>query len=235
MGTEGSGGASLFCSVHNSQSFHLSMCRLLVVRSQDPFDPCSHLTRFASLCRSSKEFQGHGWGCAWREEGRGWQIYRNLCPIWEDDPSRFPRTTLLVTHARSAFEDKDIAVENNMPFSDGERVFIFNGELRGVRIREEGRIGAEKIFNFIRRFDRGDMLAALKKAAGLIQNRTRYIRGMNILMVKERTIYLSTFFSEDEDYFTIRFKEGRELVICSEAYPSEGGWQSVANGTVREW
>jgi len=36
-----------------------------------------------------------------------------------------------VAHARSAFEDKDIVVENNMPFTDGERVFIFNGELRG--------------------------------------------------------------------------------------------------------
>ena len=27
-----------------------------------------------------------------------------------------------------------------------------NGELQGVRIREEGRIGAEKIFNFIKQY-----------------------------------------------------------------------------------
>lgn len=211
------------------------MCRLLVVRSQEPFDPSDHLTRFASIARNSKEYQGHGWGCAWRDDGRGWQIYRNIRPVWEDDFSRFPRTSLFMAHARSAFEDRDILVENNMPFSDGERVFIFNGELRGVKIREEGRIGAEKIFNFIRRFDTGDTLAALKKAAGLIRNRTRYIRGMNIIMVKERAIYLSTFFSEDEEYFTIRCKEGPELVICSEVYPSEKGWQSVANETVRVW
>jgi hypothetical protein len=51
----------------------------------------------------------------------------------------------------------------------------------------------EKIFNFIRRFDSGDTFAALKKAVGLIRNRTRHIRGMNIILVKERTIYLSTF------------------------------------------
>lgn len=126
-------------------------------------------------------------------------------------------------------------VENNMPFSDGERVFIFNGELRGVKIREEGRIGAEKIFNFIRRFDSGDTLAALKKAVEIIRNRTRYIRAMNIIVVKERSVYLSTFFTEDEEYFTMRYKEGPELVICSEAYPSEEGWRRIANETVREW
>jgi len=211
------------------------MCRLLVVRSQDALTPASYLERFASIARNSKEYQGHGWGCAWKDDGQSWQIYRNIRPVWEDDFSRFPRTSLFIAHARSAFEDRDIVVENNMPFSDGERVFIFNGELRGVKIREEGRIGAEKIFNFIRRFDTGDTLAALKKAAGLIRNRTRYIRGMNIIMVKGRAIYLSTFFSEDEEYFTIRCKEGPELVICSEVYPSEEGWQCIANETVRVW
>ena len=213
----------------------LDMCRLLVVRSQKLFDPREHLERFASVCKNSKEYQGHGWGCAWKDSGQRWQTYRNIRPVWEDDLSRFPRTSLLIAHARSAFEDRDIVVENNMPFSDGERVFVFNGELRGVKIREEGRIGAEKIFNFIRRFDRGDTLAALKKAVELIRNRTKYIRAMNIIMVKESGIYLSTFFSEDEEYFTMRYKEGPELVVCSEAYPSEGGWCRIANETVREW
>jgi predicted glutamine amidotransferase len=211
------------------------MCRLLVVRSPKPFDPRDHLTRFAFVCRNSKEYQGHGWGCAWEGEEKTWQVYRNIRPVWEDDLSKFPRTSLLIAHARSAFEDKDICVENNMPFTDGERVFIFNGELRGVKIREEGRIGAEKIFNFIRRFDSGDTLAALKKAAGLIRNRTRFIRAMNIIMVKGRDIYLSTFFTGDEEYFTIRYKEGPELVICSEAFPSEEGWCGIANDTIREW
>jgi hypothetical protein len=58
---------------------------------------------------------------------------------------------------------------------------------------------------------------------------------MNIILVKERSIYLSTFFTGDEEYFTMRYKEGPELVICSEAFPSEEGWQSIANETVRAW
>ena len=211
------------------------MCRLLVVRSLEPFDPVPHLVTFASIAKNSKEFQGHGWGCAWKDGGEQWQIYRNVRPIWEDDPSRFPRTSLLVAHARSAFEDKDIVVENNMPFTDGERVFIFNGELRGVKLQEQGRIGAEKIFNFIRRFDHGDTLSALKKAVGIIRNRTRSIRAMNIILVKGRTVYLSTYFTGDEDYFTLRYREVPELIICSEVYPSEEGWKGVANGTVGVW
>lgn len=211
------------------------MCRLLVVRSQQPFSPAEYLTPFALIARNSKEYQGHGWGCAWKDEDQPWQLYKNIRPVWEDDFSRFPRTTLLLAHARSAFEDRDIVIENNMPFTDGERVFIFNGELRGVKIKEQGRIGAEKIFNFIRRFDSGDTLAALKKAVHLIRNRTRQIRGMNIILAKERAIYLSTFFTAEEDYFTMRYREGPELVICSEAFPSEEGWKSVPNETVREW
>lgn len=211
------------------------MCRLLAVRSEEPFNPVDYLTPFALIAKNSKEYQGHGWGCAWKGPGEKWELYRNIRPVWEDDPSRFPRTSLLVAHARSAFEDRDIVVENNMPFTDGERIFIFNGELRGVKIRQQGRIGAEKIFNFIRRFDGGDTLAALKKAVGLIRNRTRVIRGMNIIMVRGSGIFLSTFFTGDPDYFTMRYKEGPELVICSEAFPSGEGWQSIPNETVREW
>jgi len=212
-----------------------NMCRLLVVRSEKPFDPRSHLERFATLCRLSKEYQGHGWGCAWEDSQGGWGLYRNISPIWKDDRSQFPRTSLFIAHARSAFEDRDIVVENNMPFTDGERVFIFNGELRGVRIREEGRIGAEKLFNFIRRFDTGDLLGALRKAVAIIRNRTRSIKAMNIILVKGRSVYLSTFFTADEEYFTMRYREEPELVICSEPYPDEEGWKRIPNETVRAW
>ena len=191
--------------------------------------------RFAEIARNSREYQGHGWGCAYRDETGGWRIYHNIKPVWEDDVSRFGATGLLVAHARSAFEDKDIVVENNMPFFDGRTVYIFNGELRGVKIRETGRIGAEKIFNYIRRFDKGDTCEALAKAVAIIRNRTRHIRGMNIIMVNESGIFVSSYFSEDDDYFTLHYKEDRELVICSAPYPDENNWHAIANESVRAW
>ena len=87
------------------------MCRLLTVRSQTPFAIGPHLEKFAHIVKTSREYQGHGWGCAYQDPAGLWQFYRNIKPVWEDDLSRFGETSLLVVHARSAFEDKDIVVE----------------------------------------------------------------------------------------------------------------------------
>jgi predicted glutamine amidotransferase len=211
------------------------MCRLLTIRSREPFAISPRLKQFADIAKNSTEYQGHGWGCAYLDPDNRWRIHRNIDPIWEDDLNRFDSTRLLVVHARSAFEDRDIVVENNMPFFDGRTVYIFNGELRGVKIREQGRIGAEKIFNYIRRFDKGNTGKALEKAVGIIKKRTRYIRGMNIIMVNDGGIYVSSLFNENKAYFTMRYREGTDLVICSEAFPGEDNWQRMANDSVRVW
>ncbi len=211
------------------------MCRLLTIRSQTAFPIAPHLEKFAQVAQNSTEYQGHGWGCAYLDDTAGWKFYKNIHPIWDDDFSRFGRTSLLVVHARSAFEDRDIAIENNMPFFDGRTVFIFNGELRGVKIREEGRIGAEKIFNYIRRFDKGDTGRALEKAVGIIKKRSRRIRGMNIIMVNSGGIFVSSHFTEDGDYYTLRYRDGRELIICSAPYSGKTGWQTIANDSLRVW
>jgi glutamine amidotransferase len=194
-----------------------------------------YLETFARISKNSKEYQGHGWGCAYKDVGGAWKLYRDIRPIWEDDLGQFPQTLLLVAHARSAFDDRDIVVENNMPFFDGQTVFVFNGELRGVKIREKGRIGAEKIFNFIRRFDRGDTEAAMRRAIGILKKRTRYIRAMNIIMVNDRRIHVASTFSEQESYFTMHHREGPPFIVCSESFPGETGWESIPNHSVRTW
>ena len=93
------------------------MCRLLTVRSKKPFPTVPHLKKFADIARNSKEYQGHGWGCAYLDETDVWRFYKNIHPVWEDDLSRFGTTTLLVAHARSAFEDRDIVIDTTCPFS----------------------------------------------------------------------------------------------------------------------
>lgn len=192
------------------------------------------LRPFAELAMNSREYQGHGWGCASLAGGR-WQTYRDIRPVWEDDLSQFAPTTVFIAHARSAFRDEGIAVENNMPFSDGESVFVFNGELNGVRIREHGRIGAEKIYNFIRRFDSGDKLAALTRGTEIIARRTRYVRAMNIVLAHGASAWLATQFNEAPDYFQMyRTTRGPLQLVCSEPFPGERGWSPIANGTVAE-
>lgn len=209
------------------------MCRLLCIRARERFEIKPHLETFAAIARDSREYQGHGWGCAWLTDG-GFQQYHNIKPVWEDDKPDFGTTRLFLAHARSAFKDEGIRVENNMPFADDRHVFIFNGELRGVRIKEEGRIGAEKIFNYIKRFDKGNTLEALERALGIIKKRTRYIRALNLIMASRDCVFAASHFSEDPDYFQMHTVDKDSLtIICSEVYPNDQGWQRFDNHAIR--
>lgn len=208
------------------------MCRLLYVRAHSPFAIRDHLEVFAEISKDSPEYQGHGWGCAWERDGQ-WQFHHDIRPVWEDDVRGFGTTTLLVAHARSAFRDEGICVENNMPFFDGRYVFIFNGELQGVRIREEGRIGAEKIFNYVKRFDTEDMFASIKRGVSVIEKRTRYIRAMNFVMSSLDSSFMATIFAENPDYFQLHRRQDAEIdLVCSVAYPGERNWKAIENRTV---
>ena len=214
------------------------MCRLLCVRGDggdgEGFAMEEHLEALAAIARDSREYQGHGWGCAWIDAGR-WRFHHDISPIWRDSERPAGRTTLLVAHARSAFRDEGIRVENNMPFSDGERVFAFNGELHGVRIRERGRIGAEKVFNFVKRFDRGDFATALARGLDAIERRTRHMRAMNVV-VADRThaVHVASRFREDPEYFEMCAADADGArILCSEPYPRTAPslhWTPIANG-----
>ncbi len=210
------------------------MCRLLYVNSKNKFSCTEHLNKFAEISRNSKEFQGHGWGCAYFQNGR-WNYYKNVKPIWEDDLSQFGDSDRLIAHARSAFKDEGIVVENNMPFYDGKYIFIFNGELRGVKIKEEGKIGAEKIFNYIKRFDKSNIKDALSKGAEIIKKKSSFIRAMNIIMADERSAYVYSHFNEDEDYFTMYLKKNIEIsIVCSEKLSNENDWAPIQNNSLTE-
>ncbi len=210
------------------------MCRLLYINSKNTFSISAYLEKFAEVSKNSKEFQGHGWGCAYLENGN-WKYYKNVMPIWEDDFSKFSSTTRLIVHARSAFMDEGIVVENNMPFYDDNYVFIFNGELRGVKIKEQGRIGAEKIFNYIKRFDNGDTKEMLRKGTEIILKKTNYVRAMNIILSNKKASYVYSYFNEDADYFTMYKKETEnDVVVCSEKLSDEEGWMPIQNKTLME-
>lgn len=208
------------------------MCRLLLVKSENLFQTNDFLKKFAEVARNSREFQGHGWGCALLQNS-AWKIYRNVNPIWTDKFDSFPPTSFLLAHARSAFRDEGIVVENNMPFFDGEYVFIFNGELQGVKIKETGRIGAEKIFNYIKRFNQGNLCQALEKSVPIIEKRTTFIRALNLIIADRNFACLNSLFNTDFDYFTLHRKTtGFQTIICSEPFPGETDWEKIANHTI---
>ncbi len=211
------------------------MCRLLMVFNPEGFEPDPHLHAFRQLSKASREFQGHGWGCTWLDENNHWHCYHNIAPVWEDEISGFSRTRVLLAHARSAFRDEGIVIENNMPFSDDHRVFVFNGELQGVRIKAQGRIGAEKIFNTVKRFDQGDLAAAVERGVMVITKRTRYIRAMNFLLADRNEIHLCSVYNEDPEYFQLHETEMENAhIICSTPYPdTRADWRTIPNNTLR--
>jgi predicted glutamine amidotransferase len=211
------------------------MCRLLAVRDADSFSIPDQLVPFAAIARNSREYQGHGWGCAWLEAGE-WRLHRSITPIWEDDLGRFGQARVLLAHARSAFRDEGIAVENNMPFVSGTAAFIFNGELRGVRIPATGRIGAEKLFGFLLQVRDGNGEPATLRGIDIVRRRTRYIRAMNFVLARGRTLQLYSYFNEDADYFTMHVRRaGSRLTICSEPFPLEQDWTAFGNGALEEF
>jgi predicted glutamine amidotransferase len=209
------------------------MCRLLLVKSQNEFPIVDHLRQFAHVAKHSREYQGHGWGCAYLVDNE-WQIYKNIKPIWEDDLEQFGKTMQLLAHARSAFRNEGIKVENNMPFQKDGIIYIFNGELQGVKIKEQGRIGAEKIFNYILRFHNDDLLQALKKGIEIIKKHTTYVRAINIIMSDKKLVYVSSGFNEAADYFTMHYKKTDDfLLICSDPYAGESDWHEIPNHTTK--
>ena len=206
------------------------MCRFLMMRGEQPFQALPVLESFRERCRDSREYQGHGWGAAWRSSG-AWSRYRSLTPIWDDDPDLPSEVDFLVVHARSAFRDEGIDIENNMPFYRGERVFVFNGELQGVRLQVPGRIGAEKIFNLIEGRDEGDLDVAVAACDSLLVSKSARVRAMNLALTDGDRIYTSCRFTELPDYFTLHYREGALAAVCSERL--DDSFKPMASGERR--
>ena len=201
-----------------------------MMRSDAPFPTDEVLATFRRKCRESVEYQGHGWGAAWRAAGI-WSRHKSLTPIWEDEFEIPKEVDFLIVHARSAFKDTGIMIENNMPFYRDERVFVFNGELRGVRLRVPGRIGAEKVFNLIERAvnqDDQDLSKALGATEALLLSKSDYVRALNVAVADGDRIYARCRFNESPDYFTLHFRDDAIRAVCSE--PLDAAYRPMQNG-----
>ncbi len=207
------------------------MCRILAVRSPNPIDIPNHLEKLANISKNSKEFQGHGWGITYFENNQ-WKLHKKIDPIWESDFSFLGESNIFLAHARSAFQDEGITLENNMPFLSNHLAFIFNGELRGVKIKEKGRIGAEKIFNFIQRFNNGDLEKGIDKAVGLINKRADYVRALNFIISDGDKLYTMCQYNEDPEYFNLHKSSNDDLTIVSSEMYGPYSWEKILPGKV---
>lgn len=221
------------------------MCRFLALRALEPVEPGPFFEAFARACRTSREYQGHGWGIAWADGGV-WHASHGLEPVWDAAVPPAPASPLFLLHARSAFRNERIAIENNMPFVADGTAFAFNGELHGVRLRVPGGTGAWKLFHLYRRFARtvgGDGAAALRRLDAVTCARSSYVRAMNVVVSDGARVWVHTRFGEDPAYFTLwrtMFDRPAGAVSCVASDPlefGEGGrasWTPVPNGATFE-
>lgn len=212
------------------------MCRLLAVGAAAPFEIGAPLTALADIARHSPEYQGDGWGCAWWDDDEAtWRCHHSIRPIWDDRWPMIRPTRRLLAHARSAFHNEDIAIENNMPFVENATAFVFNGELRGVRLAVNGRIGAEKLFRFVQRLGGDRDATTLARATDVVSRRTGYVRAMNFVLATKDRFLVASRFGENPEYFTMHQSTAPGRVVVSSApYPGEVGWGPIANGAVFE-
>ena len=149
---------------------------------------------------------------------------------------------MALIHARSAFRDEGIVVENNMPFLSGDLAFAFNGEIHGVRLSVPGATGAARLFRLLERFATaagGDTLGALARLDELIASRSDYVRALNIVVSDGRSLLVNTRYSENPDYFALHTAAvpAAGLRLVSSERVSTGDvtpeWVPIPNHTTR--
>ena len=102
-----------------------------------------------------------------------------------------------------------------------------------MRIREQGRIGAEKIFHYLKRFNEQYAVEGLQRGVSVIKKRTRYVRAMNFVIADTQRSRLVSTFGEDPDYFQLHRTQLQGLdIVCSAPLPEWTGWTSIENGSI---
>lgn len=203
------------------------MCRFAILSASEPRDPRPLLTAFADMARTSRTFdddwQGDGWGVAWKDHIGNWKSYHSLLPIWEntDAFSSIPATTHLAMHARSAsFDHHKGQLSHNQPYRTHQSCFVFNGLLRQVRLpaRLEGSIGAQKIWSLLQRFlNKYPPQIALEKTALVLKNASAQIHAANIGLIHDDSLYALNLYSRNPEYYALRTVNTPELRIIASA------------------
>lgn len=190
------------------------------------------------MCKNNSEWQGDGWGIAWKVDDGKWKLDKSLKPIWEeiDTFEKISLSNIFVIHARGAsFPKHKDNIEYNQPFINSDMCFVFNGELYGVTLKAEGHIGSQKIFSLIKHnLDMNDPKMTLKKVQELLITNSKGILGCNMAFSIDRSLYASCYFGDQDkkDYYTVRYYSDENLsIICSEKinnYP----WIDMKKGEI---
>lgn len=217
------------------------MCRFLIVKSKTQINPVDLLNQFALVCEKSiapdGEKQKDGFGIAWQENNK-WKIKKSLSPIWigQNVFQEIPTTKLLVVHARGSGFEKDRGnIHFNEPFINGDLCFVFNGIIRGVKIKRnlEGKIGSQKLFSLVKEVIKEEKQEVLSEINKLMLENSGKIEGMNIGIVKEGKISVLCQYSENKDYYSLYSFQDRNITIISSETFGNYRWKMFKKGEIK--
>lgn len=193
-----------------------------------------YLKEFADICEKSltpdNDRQKDGWGIFTLE-----QYYKSIKPIWTEKFlfDKFLSSKLLVVHSRSAHSNEN-DIELNQPYVDQGLVFIFNGLLKNVKIKIDGKIGAQKLFNLIKKIYQENNNDYWKKFFKYVIDNTEFIVGMNIILLdlNLKKLNLISVFNKHPDYFTLRLYQDENLIIVCSQPLSKFNFQKLPSETI---
>jgi predicted glutamine amidotransferase len=207
------------------------MCRFLLARALNPRQPIDLLTAFAQMAQGSQsaagDWQGDGWGMAWVDPQRGWQVHKSLRPIWEEQAEfkQFPATRVFAIHARSASfpQHKEVMVFNQ-PYITAQYAFVFNGLLKGIKLpqRVAGVIGAQKLWGLLQGYlETQPPALAMQTLYETVAQHSQEIRALNLgLMDRQGAMVGLSVFAHRPAYYQLQQCHSNEFtLVCSQPLP----------------
>lgn len=204
------------------------MCRLLMIKSQQPLRAGEILVKFAEMAERSRapdgDWQGDGWGVGWLDQGGNWRVRKSLRPVWKEKDAlrHFPASSFFLGHARSAsFSHQKDVLEYNQPYIKDSYGFVFNGLLEGVAfpLPVAGRIGSQKIWSLLwAGLGWSNPEESLMELAGNLVRYSRRVQALNIGLGGQGRLYAYCRYEGDGVYYQLQFHDSPDLqMVCSEA------------------
>lgn len=186
------------------------------------------------MCEKSTQWQGDGWGIGFKKSDGNWKIQKSLNPVWQDTHvfEQIPQSTTFVAHARGAsFVSQKGNSDYNQPFTNSNNVcFVFNGEMYGVKLKAPGNIGSQKIFSLItKELIYNPPEKALKQTSTLLRAHSRDVLAINIALVVDDTIYVSSYFTKQKKYYTLQYYDDNNITIVCSQKIGNYKWKEIAN------
>lgn len=217
------------------------MSRFLFINKKERFDIETDLTVFAENAEMNHtpegNWQGDGWGISWLDPLGGWREFKLFMPIWKNKDFLYmftPSNTFLMHVRTLAAEEEYISEEHNLPFTNENISFAFDGDLIESEIGTANKLIADKFWETIKTFDLNNLENEFKNFCENINLETEALKAANLVLCNKENVYVySKYKTELESYYQLNYViDENKIVFSSQEMNIEDitTWQKLGNG-----